>query len=281
MAQTGDPPRPDGVPADSAPGGEAELNLLLSRLDQVAQLYRDAALEFSCRETIIDTAQGGARHQLEYLYVYDEKQGFQDYRTPGRKSAAQVRLQDLGLDLVLSRSYSWVFIFLGGAQKYHRYEIVGWDTRAVQLRFEPIPPYHEGLNDWFGTAWIDRETLQLLEVEAMKPEDWEVQQEFERKLAEASRSSPHLRKERYILTGVSTEFSVEKNGMRFPGRTHIFVVRRRIRGGVGDDRYHEREIRAVQQVYTDYQFFSVRTRQEIRKIIFGQGAPIAEPTPKN
>jgi hypothetical protein len=246
-----------------------ELERLLSRLDRVAQLYRDAALEFSCKETIRDSAQGG-RHDLEYLYVYDETEGFQDFRTRGRRSVTPVKFEDLGLDLVLHRSYSWAFVFLGGAHEFHEYEIVDTsDPSTIGIRFEPIPPYQEGLNDWFGTAWIDRESLQLIRVNAMKPADWEIYQEFERKLAMASKSSPYLRKERYLFTRVSTEFTVEKNGMRFPGKTRIETVRCRIRGGIADDRYHESEIRAVEQTYRDYEFFTVRTAEEIRQIVFG------------
>jgi len=64
-------------------------------------------------------------------------------------------------------------VFGAARQKLHRYQILGEDTAlgrtALKLRFEPIPPYREELNSWFGTAWIDRETSQLLRVEAMKP----------------------------------------------------------------------------------------------------------------
>src|SRR5713101_2542471 len=69
----------------------------------------------------------------------------------------------------------WVLIFHKTRQPVHHYQLAGREfvsgREAVKVSFEPLKPYKEGLNDWYGTAWVDTSTFQLLRVEAMKVED--------------------------------------------------------------------------------------------------------------
>ena len=166
-----------GAPAGTSPPEDARLEDLLERLARVSELYRDTALRFSCEETITNSGLGGGTSRFEYIYVYDARAGFRDYRTQRvRGRPRRVNLGKTRIPRLLRQAYSWAFVFGAARQKLHRYRILGGDTAldrpALKLRFEPIPPYREELNSWFGTAWIDRETSQLLKVEAMKPDQY-------------------------------------------------------------------------------------------------------------
>jgi hypothetical protein len=54
-----------------------ELDLLLSRLDRVAELFLDTALRFTCEETISWTRERGSsgRQQFGYVYTYKDRGG--------------------------------------------------------------------------------------------------------------------------------------------------------------------------------------------------------------
>ena len=170
----------------------------------------------------------------------------------------------------LSQAYSWAFVFAAARQRLHRYEILGEDTAlgrtALKLRFEPIPPYREELNSWFGTAWIDRETSQLLRVEAMKSDQHAEEGRLEADLA-GSLVWSGLR--RYLIERVSTDFTVEKNGMRFPAKVVIEMTRHVVRTRDTGRTSQVSPVYRVVQTYGHYQFFSVRTQEEIRDMVSG------------
>jgi len=48
---------------------------------------------------------------------------------------------------------------------------------AIVVAFAAQPPFRVGANDWFGKAWVDAESYQLLRVEAMTPADVEAKAE--------------------------------------------------------------------------------------------------------
>jgi hypothetical protein len=122
------------------------------------------------------------------------------------------------------------------AQERHRFDVEGEDevlgTPALRVRFDPLPPYVLGLNEWVGPAFVDRRTFQPLRVEAYQVSDWE------KKTA------------RY-----TTDFDVVEHGMRFPGQVRV----RSPRG-----------ILSVTQTYKRYRFFGVRARQEIHVFVLGR-----------
>ena len=64
--------------------------------------------------------------------------------------------------------------------------------------------------------------------------------------------------------------SVEReNGMRFPGRVLIEGHRYRINSPREKKAYRAIPIFRVEQLYTNYRFFSIRTAEEIKRIVLG------------
>jgi len=269
-------------PAVATETTKSDITPLLDRLGRVAWLYADTALRFSCRETI--TVDGGSPHRYDYIYTHDKDGRFKDYRTrPGRRSGQEVNLRNEGLRRWVSQAYSWVFIFRADRRERFRFaasaggEVLG--RPAVRLDFEPIPRYNENVNDWAGTAFIDRDTSQILKVEGRSRVDFLERLSFDNAL-EALRTAPHVVRPpagigpppRYFtFETIVTEFGAEKNGMRFPSEVRIEMRRYRVPGATGRE-FDSVPLYQVRQTYTDYRFFSVRTAGEI-KAMFSASAP--------
>jgi hypothetical protein len=260
----------------------------------VATLYRDHALQFACDETITEThyrpsgrIRNRTTHDLQYIYTVETPRNetdalntplasrLADYRTlrsenDHQNPSQEVRLEDFDLAGFLLRSYSWAFIFDPTLQPAYTYTIVE-ETRtlgrpALVVAFEPTSGLDISADRWIGKAWIDGETYQLLRVEAFRPADYRQLQEVER-----ARRESDFRQERYLVKQVITEFSVEKNGMRFPSK--VSVIGREYyldgRAFVGF-RWRERSAFRVEQAYSNYQFFRVRTEADIRERVGGR-----------
>jgi hypothetical protein len=250
---------------------------------RVAGLYRDQALKFTCDETIYYTgALGPSVHKFKYIYRYSEEEAkLLDYRTPRgraeRKSdAAQERaaLENYGIPVYLLRAYSWVFVFSESVQSSYDFSIEGEEVvlglPAVRLSFEAQPPFREGVNDWYGTAWIDRSTHQLLRIEALRAEEREQELLLAKSIeVEAAQSSSSYRGT-YTFSRYTTEFDVEENGMRFPGRVVIERSSHTVRGGRGKGGVTEQMLFRVTQSYKKYRFFGVRTAEQIHSIVEGR-----------
>ena len=73
----------------------------------------------------------------------------------------------------------------------------------------------------------------------------------------------------YDVADIVTEFTVEKNGMRFPGRVEIVKSRYKIFKGKRGAKAIERDLFRVTQAYTSYRFFGVRARDRVRDIVAG------------
>lgn len=271
------------------------LSVLLQRLGRVAGLYRDNALRFTCDETITYRGTGGKRtYRLEYIYVYTEDDGLADYRVfrrraAGRRAAKDKRkrgassettvspadLDDLDLPNYLLRAYSWAFIFEASRRERYEYELEGQEkiagNRAVRIRFEPLPPFVEGVNEWFGTAWVDLQTYQLLRVEAMLLLDYRKQKRMERLLREASPNVSYTTDE---IRRVVTDFGLLENEMRFPSEVTFSASGYVVSGRKRDSRLREVPLYQVRQTYDNYRFFGVRTREEVDGIVFADEAPV-------
>ncbi|HET8946321.1 MAG TPA: hypothetical protein VFQ07_05010 [Candidatus Polarisedimenticolia bacterium] len=256
-----------------APGSFAEdvsgPDAWLDRLGRVAGLYHDTALKFASDEEITGTGLP-TPCRFEYIYVYSASQGLRDYRTlPGRQR--EVDPGACRIPQFLRRAYSWVFVFAADARKHHRYAIAGEDEAlgraAIKISFEPIPPFRRGVNEWFGTAWVDRETSQILKVEALQHEEHRKQEEIEKDLASPA-GGARLHGKHRAIERVTTEFSVEKNGMRFPGRALILRTDFKIPGEAAP--FDESTVYRIEQNYTHYRFYGVRTKEEIRAIVQGK-----------
>src|SRR4030095_7060290 len=208
--------------APEAPG----LPELLVGMDRASRLFLDTALRFTCDETITEPFSAPRIRHFQYILVHEPDGSLQDYRmTKGKGVRPEADPAKLGFNHFLKRAYFWVLIFNSKRQKLFRYETLGeaeaLGVKAQMIRFEPIPPYQEAINDWFGTAWVDPETFHILGVEPMKAnkhENWEnLKRDLE--LFTAGDEGPAGRY--YEIQTASTEFGMVKNGMRFPRRAEV------------------------------------------------------------
>jgi len=270
-------------PAVSAPP-EPRLPELLTRMDRVATLYRDKALSFTCIEKVSYGSPIIRRRTYVFDYVY-EFNGVEltDYRTehkrhrPAEEIPHRVELANYRIPYSLSRAYSWVFMFERSRWERYRFEILGDDRalgrQALRVRLEPVPPIEEDVNDWYADVWIERGTWQLLRVEALKADQHEQKVRLDASMSRASIDGP----EKYEIARIVTEFTVEKNGMRFPGLVDIVDTRYKVLQGKKAPYAVERNGFVVRQRYMDYRFFGVRTEDWIRDIVVGaaggSGAP--------
>jgi len=260
-----------------------DLTPMLDRLGRVAWLYADTALRFSCRETI--TVDRGSPHRYDYIYSHDENGRFKDYRTrPGGRSGREIDLADEHLRRWVSQAYSLIFFFR--ADRRERFHFKAGDggvvlgRPALRIEFVPIPPYEADVNDWSGTAFIDRTTWQILKVEGWPRTEFLARANFDSALEELRTGAPP-----YVPPGgvdpppssfsfetVTTEFGIEKNGMRFPSEVRIEMRRYRVPGRAGRT-YDATPVYQVRQTYTNYRFFSVRTAAEIQDLFAAPAPP--------
>ncbi len=259
------------VPLAADPGSGSQAPQCLAG---VARLYRDSALSFSCREEFTTRSIRKKDYAFRYVYVFDDRKGFMDHRTrPSDRKGREVDPGKYSIPQFLRQAYSWAFLFDAAAAGQHRFELGGdeevLERQAVRLRFEPADEAAIGSQSWFGTAWIDRETCQILKVEAQKPEHHARQREFEAEIRHAATHRESGTRRIFLIERVTTEFTVVKNGMRFPGRVEIDLTRYAIPGEGRAQPFRRELIYNVKQIYSAYEFFSVRTAEEIRAF----GAP--------
>jgi hypothetical protein len=271
--------------ADDRPA--PSLEVLLRGMDRASYLYLDTALRFACTETIVESGTGPKSvHRFEYLFVYDKEHGFQDYRTwRVGKDRLPVNPDDVGVGLFLERAYMWVLLFNRTRQDKYNYEIVNLETidgvATVQVRFRPISPYKDGINEWIGTAWVDPSTYQIVKVEAMKAADLEAfmamqqnkgkdhplsEHEASSHPADKSQRAPEKGPGRFQrVEGVTTKFSVLKNGMRFPSEVKLASTNYYL----SSEGRKPEEVSQVEskQSYTKYSFYAVHTSEEVKRLL--------------
>ncbi len=265
-----------------------ELDLTLERLGRVAALYADTALRFTCEERIRGHF-GGARRQYQFAYVYGRTptgklDDFRFWPEPQQDAAAggsdaAVKLESLGLPEFISRAYSWIFIFEAKKLYLHQFELAGreWalDRPAMALNFRAVRPYYAELNEWDGTILVDAETFQPLVVRATPIEHRPGKAAYDRIRADPTGTVQG----RIEFSSVTTEFGVVQNGMRFPSR--VLIERaggrtRTIRSAIesGLTLYQTGEsIYRIEQSYSNYQFFGVRTTEQVRRATLGTAHP--------
>jgi len=272
-------------PADAV-GEPPTLGVLLDRLSRTASLFRDTALQFACEETIVwrNVGRDPGKVTFEYVFVHEGAAGFRDYRTTkflGKRRSAppEVSPEEYEVPLYLRSAYLWIFVFRDSRQAVHRYRILGEEEidgiPAVMVEFEPIPPFQEKFNDWFGVAWVDPDLGQLLKVVAHRTDDFETKSQFDE-----HRGGPIFDEVQARYETVTTLFTEEKNGLRFPGK--VLLDYSRYIWTPGDEEDEEGNLRKktlirVEQRYRKYQFFSVRSAGEIREVILGP--PDSDDTP--
>jgi hypothetical protein len=162
----------------------------------------------------------------------------------------------------LRSAYLWVFVFRRERWPHHHYEVLGqeelYGRAATVIRFTPTPPYRTGVNEWFGAAWVDDETAQLLRVEAHRAEDEETLRDVERHAAGEAVSDWV-----YVVEEITTEFGVERHGLRFPSRVELRHDTYDFLRGLKAWRRATRTLLRVYQTYSDYRFFEVETTSEL------------------
>ena len=270
------------VAASVVAAGAPEHRDLLLRLSRVAALYQDSALDFACKEAIAYKGVRSGSIRFSYLFTHGPDGRLHDYRTwpSGTTPAArgeEVDPRDYHVPRYLESAYLWAFVFRWDRQPLHAFydlgdgEVLG--RPAVKIGFQPKGPIETGLNDWIGVAWIDRETSQILEVEAWPPESWNQRAERTSDLESSSSRKKGWKSREYQIESIVTEFSVEKNGMRFPGKVTIVHTVSTVVAGDAEFPIHERETLRVTQEYSDYEFFAVRSKEEIGRIVSGDEPP--------
>jgi hypothetical protein len=173
----------------------------------------------------------------------------------------------VGLPIYVLRAYSSVFIFERDHRHLYDFELVGEEEvlgrRAVKVRLEAIPPHVEGVNDWIGAAWVDRQTYELLRFEGLKVDDHRQKRIFSLGIEQSKVPRPY---DSRSFDGIEVEFGEQKNGMRFPSKV---VIRRTVFATARTAKYlRSPGYRAleVEQSYDDYRFFGVTTEETVGSI---------------
>lgn len=263
--------------ANAADAGDIER--ILSRLARVAELYRDTALGFACQETIAYSGIATGRIQFAYLFIRDEHGRLRDFRTwktgtTAKERGNEVNPADYGVPVFLESAYLWAFVFRADRQPLYRFkelsqEVVG-DRTPVVIEFVPREPIRKRVNDWAGYAWIDRKTTQILRVEAYSPDDWNRKMRPKAEILEERQS--------YDIERVVTEFGFEKNGMRFPSHVELTTTRHSVVSGSSRDELRESTIQTLTQDYTHFEFYSVRSSDEIMRFVNGERPLVVVPS---
>ena len=258
---------------------DSGLDRTLDRLARVAELYRDTALGFTCRESISYTAHESGHIEFAYLLIRDDTGKLRDFRTWSTGTTAKARAKevdpsDYHVPRFLESAYLWVFIFRSDRQPLYRFHVVGDEVvggrNAVKIAFVPRNPVRKGLNDWVGFASVDRETSQMLEVEAYTPGDWNRKVRRDIDIASAPSRSRHADRQTYDIERIVTEFGFEKNGMRFPSHVEIKKFRSTVVPGKVAETTWDTTLRKVTQDYSRFEFFSVRSSEEILRFVNGE-----------
>lgn len=257
------------------------LERTLPRLARVAELYRDNALGFACEESIVYSGEESGRIKFAYLFIRDKHGKLRDFRTwKSARNGEEVDPRDYHVPRFLESAYLWAFVFRADRQPLYRFELqseatVG-DRTAIVIKFVPREPIRKGLNDWAGYARVDSETTQILDVEAYTPVDWarKTRRDAAVGLAPTRNDRTHAT---YDVEKIFTEFGFEKNGMRFPSRVTISTSRTAIVPGAIHQDVWESVLRKVTQDYSKFEFFSVRSSDEIRRFVNGESGLSAAP----
>jgi tetratricopeptide (TPR) repeat protein len=236
----------------------------LVRLARVAERYRDTGLNFTCRESISCYDCVPARQQFSYVFVHENGR-LRIFRTAATDTISARRGQEadpaaFGVRRFLESATLFAFVFLSDRQPMYSYFGLGEDKAlgrsALKIGFQPKDRIVIGKNDWAGVAWIDRDTGQILRVEAWTPENWNAHARREQELAGAELRDPQWKGTLHTIESVVVEFDFEHNGMRFPTKSVMSKTESRVLGGRRDSHLEERERLRVTQEYSDYEFFA-------------------------
>jgi len=244
----------------------------------VADLYVGQAVEFSCVEVIRwRTYDAGGRviekkgqHRSNYLFTRSDTEGVDEVRAPkNARSLDQVKghVERSDVPLYVERAYFWIVLFHASHRERYTFSIeeqlVHKGRPAVRLRFEPVPPIEEGINDWYGTALVDVETFQLMGAEGLTASNQQRVRYLEEMRGSLEELPVDIDDRTVVVTSVATDFDVEKSGVRFPSEVRIDKTLYRVRGAAGNRKTRRIPIHEVRQIYKDYRFYDVDLRDAV------------------
>lgn len=265
------------APPASAQGGgrSAQLETILSRLAERAAIYERTALRFACEEEVsladYDSGETVKRQSVEvhdYLLEYTEQKGLQPFRALLARNAEPVPRKEVRPDYAVPEPYGWNLLFTRERQGRFQFELA--DTAILSgsaawvIAFKPLLAYTDGntVEQWEGRAWVDQDTLDVLQIEAQPANQTET---MEARLAEYRQSFRFLGlhgKSRPRLRQIQVEFGVVKDDLRFPSRS---LASTRL---VASDASARLDSSVVQR-YRNYVFYDVESLEQMEKMRTG------------
>ncbi len=237
---------------DATVAADPTLPQALDHLRRLAQRYEDSALRFTCDETIHNHSHTGRKdYSFRYIYRRRDDGSLDDYRQPASKRGPQ-SLDEAPLPSALQRAYSWIFLFDPSHAPYYDYSLAGTkmvdERTAIGIRAHPGEPRIEGINDWVATAWICKETGDLLKVEAISFDDHAY-----REAREQSMRHPNGPDRNYSFTELTTVFDMTRGNLSLPSEVQLLGLT-----------YHKQDLKPrrdflVRQIYLNCRFYKVTT----------------------
>jgi len=190
---------------------------VLEHLAATADAYPGHGVTFACRETVrwryFDD--GGRKYYAQrktFAYEVTRPEGG---TIQGRREEAEASKPGTARGSRMPRAPMfepsfWLRLFEEGSSDAHDFEIVGreevLDRTALRIEFRPSGLATPSFGRWYGTAWVDAETLRLLRVEGTQAGELEA---FRRMLdSEEIPADPTQRT--FALEKVTTTFGIEK-----------------------------------------------------------------------
>lgn len=285
QAQSG--PQPPGA-AEEATGAVLEMEALLERLADRADLYREYALGFNCTESVIRSfynSEKGAfrrrdREVYDYIFTENEKSGqLEEDRRLIEENGRQVRPSSRELLLGIPPSYAWSQIFSRKNRGRFLFRPAGKVLRSYRLLIEmefvgsAAEPGGADIGGWTGRVTVDSSTLNIHSIVAepsgqmarVEAETMKYQRAF------AIMGVPLASKPR--TQSLEVTFGLENQGLTYPTEASM---EKSVYVRTGEQGREERTVLR----YRDYRFFKVGTQeQEARDASGAEETPPPPPQP--
>jgi len=268
------------APRTRAGADRPPLDEILGKLSRVAAVYLQNAKQFSCLEVVRWKTYGPAGRTVEdhgklrssYLFAGRQGELLEEIRAPRRVRSLEeidLHVKRSHVPLYMERAYFWILLFDDEHQGRYAYEIDEYLTEsglsAVRLRFRPDPPAETGQDEWHGSAVIDLESYQILGAEGHTSPNYRRLQRFEAWLDSSDELPVSIEDRTFVVAHWSTEFGVERDGLRLPSEARAVKKILRVRGAPGARKSREIVIHEIRQIYKDYRFYDVSTHAEVRE----------------
>ncbi len=268
----------NGKATDGA--AEREMEALLDRLAERAELYRRYALGFACTESVIrsfyspEKGEFKRRDREVYDYIFTEKESSRELvedRILIEENGRPVRRTARELDLQIPPPYAWSQIFAASNRGKFLFKPAGKILKSyrllIQLDFVGAAAVSGGgdIAGWSGRVSVDSETLNIHSIEAepsgqaarVEAETLKYQRAFAI-MGVPLASKPTTRK-------LEVVFGLGHEGLTYPTESS---VEKSVYVRTGEQGREE----STTLRYRDYRFFKVGTQQEEAR-----HAPAGEP----